>query len=352
MPFDPARAVPLYRADPDRYERMSYRRVGAQRHSAAGDLARAVAELRRRPAARGPPRDPAPRVRPRHHALRPRQQLRPALRRRRDELRAHLPRGLPPLPRRADHLDEGRLRPVARARTASGARASTCSRASTRASRAWASTTSTSSTRTASTPTRRCEETMGALDTAVRQGKALYVGISSYSPAAHRGGDRDPRRARHAAADPPAVLLAAEPLDRARPARRARAPRRRRDRVLAARAGPAHRPLPARHPRGLARARRRAVRRAHAQRGEPRARARAERDRAAARAVARPARDRLGAARPPRQLRADRRRAASSSSSRTSPRSRNLDFSAEELAEIDRHAVEGGIDLWAPSSSA
>jgi L-glyceraldehyde 3-phosphate reductase len=30
----------------------------------------------------------------------------------------------------------------------------------------------------------------------------------------------------------------------------------------------------------------------------------------------------------------------------------NLDFSAEELAEIDRHAVEGGIDLWAPSSSA
>ena len=26
------------------------------------------------------------------------------------------------------------------------------------------------------------EETMGALDTAVRQGKALYVGISSYGP--------------------------------------------------------------------------------------------------------------------------------------------------------------------------
>jgi L-glyceraldehyde 3-phosphate reductase len=29
MPFDPARAVPLYRADPGRYEHMSYRRVGA-----------------------------------------------------------------------------------------------------------------------------------------------------------------------------------------------------------------------------------------------------------------------------------------------------------------------------------
>jgi len=32
-------------------------------------------------------------------------------------------------------------------------------------------------------PTTPLEETMGALDTAVRQGKALYVGISSYSPA-------------------------------------------------------------------------------------------------------------------------------------------------------------------------
>jgi L-glyceraldehyde 3-phosphate reductase len=30
----------------------------------------------------------------------------------------------------------------------------------------------------------------------------------------------------------------------------------------------------------------------------------------------------------------------------------NLDFSAEELAEIDTHAVEAGIDLWARSSSA
>jgi L-glyceraldehyde 3-phosphate reductase len=30
----------------------------------------------------------------------------------------------------------------------------------------------------------------------------------------------------------------------------------------------------------------------------------------------------------------------------------NLDFSAGELEEIDRHAVDGGIDLWEPSSSA
>ena len=29
-----------------------------------------------------------------------------------------------------------------------------------------------------------------------------------------------------------------------------------------------------------------------------------------------------------------------------------LDFSAEELAEIDRYAVESGINLWADSSDA
>jgi L-glyceraldehyde 3-phosphate reductase len=27
-----------------------------------------------------------------------------------------------------------------------------------------------------------------------------------------------------------------------------------------------------------------------------------------------------------------------------------LDFSAQELAEIDRHAQDGGLDLWARSS--
>jgi L-glyceraldehyde 3-phosphate reductase len=30
----------------------------------------------------------------------------------------------------------------------------------------------------------------------------------------------------------------------------------------------------------------------------------------------------------------------------------NLDFSAEELSEIERHAVDSGINLWAPSSTA
>ena len=60
------------------------------------------------------------------------------------------------------------------------------------------------------------EETMGALDTAVRQGKALYAGISSYSAERTARGGGDPARARHAAAHPPALLLDAQPLDRGR----------------------------------------------------------------------------------------------------------------------------------------
>ena len=66
------------------------------------------------------------------------------------------------------------------------------------------------------------EETMGALHTAVTSGRALYAGISSYSPERTERGRRDPRRPRHAAADPPAVVLDAQPLDRGRAAGHAR----------------------------------------------------------------------------------------------------------------------------------
>ena len=79
---------------------------------------------------------------------------------------------------------------------------------------------------------------------------------------------------------------------------------------------------------------RRGIRRAPAQRREPRARARAERDRDATRPVARAARDRVGAARSAHQLGADRRqqrrtaraecrgaRERSTSAPRNSPRS-------------------------------
>ena len=96
------------------------------------------------------------------------------------------------------------------------------------------------------------EETMGALDAAVRQGKALYVGISSYSAGRTREAAAILRVAGNAAPDPPALVLAAEPLDRAGAPRHARGGGRRLHRLLAARPGDAHRPVPGRHPGGLA----------------------------------------------------------------------------------------------------
>ena len=96
------------------------------------------------------------------------------------------------------------------------------------------------------------EETMGALDTAVRSGRALYAGISSYSPEKTREAAAILERPRHAAPDPPALVLAAQPLDRGRAARHARRARRRLHRLLAARAGDADRQVPRRDPAGLA----------------------------------------------------------------------------------------------------
>ena len=153
---------------------------------------------------------------------------------------------------------------------------------------------------------------------------------------AHRRGRAHPARAGHAAADPPAVLLDAQPLDRGRAARRARARRRRRDRLLAAGAGPAHRPLPDGVPEDSR------VRRGNSF-SEPRcsasenlaARARAQRDRRAS-AGSRSRRWRspgccATSASPPRCSAP----AACASSSRTWPRCRRLDFD-ERRARGDR----------------
>ena len=85
-------------------------------------------------------------------------------------------------------------------------------------------------------------------------------------------------------------------------------------------------------------------------RGEPRARPRAQRDRRPPRPDARADGDRVDAARPARHLGADRRVAASRSSSRTSRRSTSSSSPTTELAEIDRYAVGLQINLWEPSS--
>ena len=84
------------------------------------------------------------------------------------------------------------------------------------------------------------EETMGALDTAVRQGKALYVGISSYSAAKTREAHAILRELGTPLRDPPAVVLDAQPLDRAGAAGHPGRARNRLHRLLAARAGNAH----------------------------------------------------------------------------------------------------------------
>ena len=83
---------------------------------------------------------------------------------------------------RAARLHQGRVRHVARARTANGARASTCWPASTPAWRGWALDYVDIFYSHRFDPDTPLEETMGALDTAVRSGRALYAGISSYSP--------------------------------------------------------------------------------------------------------------------------------------------------------------------------
>ena len=64
------------------------------------------------------------------------------------------------------------------------------------------------------------EETMGALDSAVRAGQGALRRHLLLQRGAHPGGGGHPARARHAAADPPAVLLDAQPLDRGGPAGR------------------------------------------------------------------------------------------------------------------------------------
>ena len=114
-----------------------------------------------------------------------------------------------------------------------------------------ASTTSTSSTRIGSTRTRRSRRPSARSTRSVRQGKAIYVGISSYSAADTRRAQEIARSLGHADRHPPAVVLDARPLDRARPPRRGRRHRDGVHRLLPARAGTADRPLPRRDPRRL-----------------------------------------------------------------------------------------------------
>ena len=83
-----------------------------ERRQAAASLARAVAQFRRRRQLREQPGAGPEGLRPGHHPLRPREQLRPASRVRRVDVRPDRPRGPGRAPRRAHRLDQGGLRHV------------------------------------------------------------------------------------------------------------------------------------------------------------------------------------------------------------------------------------------------
>ena len=226
------------------------------------------------------PRDRPPRVRPRHHALRPREQLRPAVRLGRGELR--------PAPARTTsrpYRDELVISTKAGYDMWPGPYGD-------RGSRKYLLASLDQSLGRMGLdyvdifyshrfdPDTPLEETMGALDTAVRAGQGAVRRHLVVLGREDARGRRDPARARHAAPDPPAVVLDAEPLDRGRACSTCSATLGVGCiALLAARAGDAHRQVPRRHPGGLARARGRLALAGAAHRRGARARPRAERDR-------------------------------------------------------------------------
>ena len=252
-------AVNDYTPADDRYDTMEYRFCGRSGLKLPARLARALAELRHRPARGDPAGDPAAGLRPRDHALRPRQQLRAAVRPRGGELRSLPARRLRRAARRAADLHQGRLRHVARS-LRPGRRL-----AQVRAvlARPVADPDGPGLRRHLLQPPLRRRDARRGDDDGARPGGALRQG------ALRRHllllGDQDPRgrdhraRAGHPAADPPAVVLPAQPVDRGGPPRRAGVPGHGLHRVHAAGAGAAHRPLPRRGAAGLAGRARRAA---------------------------------------------------------------------------------------------
>ena len=168
-------------AAPDRYDSMAYRRVGS-----SGLLLPAISlGLWQNFGDDRPLDDPAghraARVRSRCHPLRPGQQLRPAVRLRRGELRAH-PRVGPAAPIATSW--SSRPRPATtcgRDRTAMADRASTSWPASIRASSGWASTTSTSSIPTDSIRRRLSRRRWARSTPPSGRARRSMSGISSYS---------------------------------------------------------------------------------------------------------------------------------------------------------------------------
>ena len=200
-----------------RYDgRMVYRRCGASGLKLPGGLARPLAQLRRRHAARDQARDLPHRLRRRHHPLRPRQQLRPAAGLRRDRVRRD-----PPRPTSPAYRDELIISTKAGYLMWPGPYGEWGSRKYLLASL------DQSLERMGLDyvdifyshrfdPDTPLEETMGALDAAVRSGKrALRRHLLLQLREDPRGGG-DPEGPRHPLRDPPAELQHDQPLGGAR----------------------------------------------------------------------------------------------------------------------------------------
>ena len=168
-----------YRADPARYDTMQFRNTGKwglKLPAISLGLWQNFGGNRDYPSRL---RDPRLCLRPRHHPLRSRQQLRPAPGRRGRAVRPGDGARLPPLSRRADHLVQGRLGHVA-----GPLRRFRLAQIPDRQRRAEPQAHGARLRRYLLFPPLRpdtpLEETMGALEHLYRSGKALYVGISSY----------------------------------------------------------------------------------------------------------------------------------------------------------------------------
>ena len=196
------------------------------------------------------------------------------------------------------------------------------------------------------------EETMGALDTAVRQGKALYAGISSYSGERTREAVRILRELGTPLLIHQPSLLDAQPLGRGGPARRARARRasaasrsRRWPRACSPRATSTACPEDSRAAKGVFLSEDmlteerldhvRALNDIAGRRGQTLAQM----------AVAWVLRD-------PRVTSALVGASSVEQLDDTLGALDGLDFSDDELREIDEHAVDAGINIWESSSSS
>ena len=304
----------------------------AQRPEAARDLARPVAQLRRRPPVRdaSAPSCAAPSTSASPTSTWPTTTARRPARPRR--LRPHLPPGPRALPRRADLSTKAGYLMWPGPYGEWGSRKYLLLPRPEPA-RAWASTTSTSSTRTGPTPTRRWRRRWARCTPPSQQGKALYAGISNYSA-------EQTREAAAILGELGTPLLIHQPATRCSTAAprtacwtRSRA-RCGLHRLLAAGAGPALRPLPRRHPRGLARGERHLPHSDADHRGDGRHAARTERHGRESRPVPGADGAGLGAARRP--VTSALVGASSPEQSRTaSPPRSGLDFADDELARID-----------------